>query len=702
MRNPRRSPREFAVICLAAALLVVALGSLPVGSALMRRLEGLAGDTLLQHSRLPPPGDAIVFLGIDEATLAGDLFDDQEAAANPVLAEMRRGFPWSRTVLAAAVRRLCEAGAALVIIDLLLPERAADPDGDADLAFALEDFAGRVVIGSGFARRDDGTATLMLPGASVLERTGPADPRVGFVNFWPDPDGVVRRADFRMTLSEYAGQAPRPGEPEEQSMVAAALRQLGRPDLVPAAPEGRRIAFRRPGADGTNPIPTRPFCEIFIPGLWEKNFAAGRALQGKIVCIGPAASALQDFHPTPLGQMMGPQLHLTTLDAALHGDFLRETGPLAQLAALAGAAALAWLAVTLAPGPASALGILLALAPAWLGGAGLALSGARLPVPVAAPLLTLLLGGLGSLGWDFARTLVQKNRLGRTLARYVSRNVAAAIVEHPDKYYATLGGTRQQVTILFSDLRGFTAMTEGRDAADVVAQLNRYLGRMVAAVFAHGGTLDKFMGDAVMAVWGNLDSRGAREDTLAAVAAALAMQESLAALNSEWAAENLPPLAMGVGLHHGPAIVGNIGSEERMEPTVIGDAVNLGSRLEGLSKVYGAAILASGEVAALAAHAFPARLLDRVKVKGRQAAVEVWEFFAGEHARAGCAAGAADYTAGLAACRAGDFAAAAAQFARCQEKSPADRAAAAMAARCRELAADPPADWDGAYPMTSK
>src|SRR5205814_5802403 len=165
------------------------------------------------------------------------------------------------------------------------------------------------------------------------------------------------------------------------------------------------------------------------------------------------------------------------------------------------------------------------------------------------------------------------------------------------------------------------------DPAALVKQLNRYLSSMVPMVFDNGGTLDKFIGDAIMAVWGNVTSHGVAEDSKAAVRAALGMRQEMKKLNVAWAAEGIIPLAFGVGINQGEAVVGNIGSyapHERLDPTVIGDAVNLASRLEALTRVYNVDILIGESAAELVRDEFHFRSVARAQVKGKTEPVEVF------------------------------------------------------------------------------
>ena len=174
------------------------------------------------------------------------------------------------------------------------------------------------------------------------------------------------------------------------------------------------------------------------------------------------------------------------------------------------------------------------------------------------------LSGLFSLGYDFTLERLEKLRTRRTLERYVSKNLVKEILDNPDSFYSSLRGVRIPATILFSDIVGFTTLTESADPEALVKQLNEYLSRMTAAVFESGGTLDKFIGDAVMAVWGNVRSPDVAEDAKAAARTALAMRSELQKLNETWQGEGIAPFKIGMGINQGEVLVGNIGSQEKM------------------------------------------------------------------------------------------------------------------------------------------
>lgn len=288
----------------------------------------------------------------------------------------------------------------------------------------------------------------------------------------------------------------------------------------------------------------------------------------------------------------------------------------------------------------------------------------------------------------------------RSFGRYVPKEVVRALVAQGDD--ARLGGEARLLTIHFSDIEGFTGLSEGRAATKVVEDLSHYLNAMCGVIADSAGTIDKFMGDGIMAFWGApaiLEDHAAR-----GCAAALSAQRRLAELRPLWKAEDRPPYRARIGLHSGEVLVGNIGTEDRFSYTVIGDAANLAARLEALNKAYGSYILVSEDTKALAGDRFEWRLLDRTAVYGRRAGVLVYELLA-EKGELGSERAALrdEYERCLALYFARSFAEAAAGFAALKEKDPQDRAAALMEERARSLdAAGVDEGWTGVFVQTSK
>jgi adenylate cyclase len=297
---------------------------------------------------------------------------------------------------------------------------------------------------------------------------------------------------------------------------------------------------------------------------------------------------------------------------------------------------------------------------------------------------------------------LEKARMRRTFERYVSRDVVKELLDNPEGWLNTLGGVRKKITVLFSDVRGFTTMTESADAAQLVAQLNEYFTDMVRIVFEHNGTLDKFIGDAVMAHWGSIVTEGEKTDAVRAVASALEMQRALVRLNQQWKPRGMLELHFGIGINHGEAIVGNLGSEEKREVSAIGDPVNLASRLEGVTKTYHIEICLGENVEPLVRDDFIIRSLDLIVVKGKTKPVEVFTVI-GERNGAAPPPWLARHEEAMRAYRKGAFADAANAWREVLAQAPNDGVAQLFLERCAELQVHPPeGEWRGVFEMTSK
>ena len=358
---------------------------------------------------------------------------------------------------------------------------------------------------------------------------------------------------------------------------------------------------------------------------------------------------------------------------------------------------MAWLLVAFVRKPLVCLGGLVAITFGYLGTARLLYDDTGLLLLTVPVLSALVLSGSFSLGFEYFLERLEKLRTRRTLERYVSKNLVAEILENPDSYYSSLRGMRVPVTILFSDLIGFTTLAEKADPEALVAQLNEYLSRMTSVIFSNGGTLDKFIGDAIMAVWGNVRSLGTAQDAKNCARAALGMRRELNQLNQTWREQGRMGLGMGIGVNHGEVIVGNIGSQERMDPTVIGDAVNLASRLEALTRTYGLDMLVGASVAELVRDEVYLRSVARVQVKGKTKPVDVFTLIAarGEETDPEFLKWLETYEEALEKFRARDFTDAKILFSRFLEFYPDDLLAKMYLQRALEYEQAPPDEaWD--------
>jgi adenylate cyclase len=237
------------------------------------------------------------------------------------------------------------------------------------------------------------------------------------------------------------------------------------------------------------------------------------------------------------------------------------------------------------------------------------------------PFLAIALASTGGLGWQYFVEGREKRQVKRLFSRYLSKDVYEQVLANPA--LAELGGARRTMTVLFSDVRGFTALSERGDPEALVLQLNEYFSRMVEIVFAHRGTLDKFVGDMVMALFGApLEDEGHADH---GVETAIAMVQGLDELNKKWAADGRPTLGIGIGVNTGEMIAGTIGAEAVRSYTVIGDAVNLGARLESLNKDYKSTIIISEFTVRSLKGRYNLRPLGQVVVKGKSVPVEIFE-----------------------------------------------------------------------------
>jgi class 3 adenylate cyclase len=445
---------------------------------------------------------------------------------------------------------------------------------------------------------------LLLPGG--LEDTA-------LVNLDSDGDGVTRR--FR---SSYGGEAP-------ALAFAVRLAMAVQPGPHGDATAMIPIAFAGPPGQ----VPRVSLATLLAPDALERPEV--RALAGRVVIVAPEATSLQDLQLTPYARalpgappllMSGGELHAQILESLLGGRTIAVAPPavlvpagtlLGLLLALA-VARLAPLRSTLLAG-----GLLFAL-----GGASFLVFLADLWLPPAPLLAGSGVAWAAALASRSGREAREKSRLRTLFARYVSDEVADLAVSGalPDT-----GGSEAELTILFLDIRNFTATSEKLASREVFEMLNAWLPRACAPILAHGGNVDKFIGDAVMAVFGAPVAQPdhARRAIVAAREIATAAEGFRTWLEARFPGRGLPPFAIGIGLHSGRAVVGNLGTERRVEFTAIGDAVNLASRLESATKDLGWRIVASRATLEAAGGDIATGASSAISVKGKSAPIEVVE-----------------------------------------------------------------------------
>ncbi len=569
----------------AICLLCGALAWLPAWQTLEKRGFDLL-TVLTAPGTTPLP---IILIAIDDAALA----------------EVPHPWPWPRSLHATLIDKLANAGAAVIAFDILF-STPAPPAEEKALAEAIAR-AGNVVLATGMVRQETPAGTLWArqePRPDLLA----AGAQPGVVNLAFDTDLVMRQlptdpeAFWRRILVRLRQAMP------EQEL----------PGVVPA--DGMIRYVGAPGA-----FPTLPY----HLALELEKHVDPQEFAGAVVIVGRATRsateigmAQADLFSTPYtflsGELTpGAEIHANVLDSVVRQQSLRPVPPAAQ------AALLALLAVS--------GGFVLARPRRWLALGGVALLLLALPLaawalfvhaalwlPVGAPMLMLLLLAAGRFVRSALAARRERDRVQKMFALYVPPDLVKTLMAHPEQ--AGLGGDTRRLTVLFCDLRGFTTLSAGLSPAEITAVLNRYFTRMTQAIFAHGGTVDKFIGDAVMAFWGAPLPDAEQERH--AVLAAQAMKAALAELNAELAEQGKPPLRLGIGIHSGEALVGNMGAESRLSYTAIGDTVNVASRLEGANKTLGSEILLSAETAS-GATGLALRPLGAIRVKGRPEPLDV-------------------------------------------------------------------------------
>lgn len=624
---------------------------------LLERLDFLAYD--LRYQLATPQVEAehpIVIVDIDESSLA----------------EQGR-WPWSRERISDLVASLKEAGVLVVGFDVIfsepernparvVAERLGDDDGklrnrlaaieksvDGDrlladrlaetetvLGFIMHREAGRQegVLPEPVLELDQGRSdALMVPvmggytgNLAALQSSALGG---GFMTTMPDHDGVIRRSPLVL----------RHGDSLYPSLALAMARVLFFAEGVEL--ETRQLGGKRSvdtlsmghleldtDAEGRALVPYQG-SRFSYPYLSATDILEGRLseeqrkqLQDALVFVGSSAQGLADLTTTPTGTSFpGVEVHASLLEGILaerlpHSPDWERGLQLVMLVVVGVGLAL----VLPFLGPLGLLVTALAVLCAVL--AGYITLWVQLQLNVAIALPVFLVAALMTVNLAFS--LLRENQTRRELksmfGQYVPAEHIDEMLRQPDAY--GFAGENREMTVLFSDIRGFTSISESLDAASLKALLNRFFTPVTRVIFEHGGTIDKYVGDMVMAFWGApLEDPRHREHALDA---ALAMLEEVERLKPDFRAQGLPEISIGIGLNTGSMNVGDMGSSYRRAYTVLGDAVNLGARLESITKYYGARLLV-GEETRDPVDGFVFRQVDRIQVKGKEEAIRVYE-----------------------------------------------------------------------------
>lgn len=677
------------------AVTITAAREWPWSRAALDRLQWQIEDFIHLSGRLAPEDPSVVVLGIDDASLNLESAFPEDIADSEALQLIENGWIWPRSVYSLLIERLLQAGARCVVLDLMFATPTPDhPEYDTALRATVEWNPEGVLLGADLVEEslDFETATIVMPTEAVLPDASVGHPQVGFLTYWPDSDAVLRNVRTHYQLTPESTE-------RIDALPLAALKLIGEEAPADDLPENLAIRFG-------HPLSYQPLSlhDVFVEPLWESNFGGGGFFNNKVVFMGPTARHFQDTLATPVGELNGVQVHAQVFAALRAKQFVQRLSENAILGGIFGAAILAFMLLLMLRRPLLTLVILALGTLAGLTIQRWAFNDIDLVVPMLCPLLSWNLTGIFALGFEFVVERRQKERLRSYITRYFSPDMAEEIIQKPESYLRSIGGAQKEVTVLFSDLRGFTSLSEKKAADELVAQLNQYLEKMVEQIFNCRGSIDKFIGDAIMSVWGRLRDVCTEDDLKVdarnAVQTALSMQTALKDLNEGWVASGEEALDIGVGIHQGSAVAGNIGSSSRMEFTVIGDAVNLTARLESATKQYGLQILVSDAVRERVEEEFLFRRVDLVNVKGKLVPVAV-------HTVLGPAdmtspGGLASYEKGIDLFRSGQFDGALAAFEEAAAARLNDKLTQVYVDRCQTLIAEPPEDWKGVWVLTQK
>ncbi len=629
-------------------------------------------------------------------------------------------WPWPRQVYAPVLDFCRRAGARAVAFDVIYSEPSVlGVEDDTMLGDAIS--ACRGFVGAVFVGRETGGATNwpaeVRPSGVTLTTPAPKRmylPRAAFpipevstnatllatVFGNPSRDGVYRKAQ---PFSVFDGQVvPSLGLAAYLANATnRALRLDGpwlrvgdRPVPVPLDKRGSAILHFRGRSQTHKTVNVAAIIESELRiKEGQPPLVDPASFSNTYVFLGFTAPGLFDLRTSPVDPVYpGVEIHATFLDNLLAGDFMRDaptpiTVALVFVLALAAAFGVRFSRGT--PQTLLAFIILLPL-PVVLGFWAYTLG---FWLPIVAPAVAAAPALIATLALNYATEGKQKRFIKGAFKQYLSPVVIEELVEHPERLQ--LGGETRELSILFSDVKGFTSISEHLSPEQLTSLLNDYLTAMTEIIYKHGGTVDKYEGDAIIAFWNAPLAQADHAER--AVRAALEYQSTLAALRPELKARYGHDLFARIGLNTGPVVVGNMGSRQRFNYTFLGDAGNLAARLEGINKQFGTPILISEMTRLKLPADIAVREISRVQVVGRREAVRVFEPLAPEAASRHDAL--ARFADALASYYAGRFENAAADFAALADSDP---ASAIYAARCRELAARPPADWTGVWVMTEK
>ncbi|MFC1656107.1 CHASE2 domain-containing protein [Patescibacteria group bacterium] len=641
--------------------------------------------------------------------------DDQSIESLPT--GLGRFYNWRRTYYADVINKLQNSGAKTIGIDLFFTEKSQnipqqiinsvfssidglselekanatyelfskyhnflDNPDDIKLAEALGSnivLAGKILT---FADNNSNFTHAETPIELFRE-----DTQIGFVTLYQDKDSIVRSMPLLFKDSD---------KNQYQSFPLNIAQKYKQIDTSKIPLENNRMFINFFG-------PVNAYNQISFVSIYNDEFNPSD-FKDKIVLIGVTSTkAAQDHFATPTvedNKMPGVEIHANAIQTILEGKFLTNQTLVSQMITIAGIAIVAAIAMAfLNIWFGIALALLLILG--YTGYAHIAYRNGTI-INMVYPYIAIILTYFGSIIYKYFTELKAKKYIQTAFSRYLSPNVLKEVLKDPHMLHRR--GMKREISVFFSDIAGFTTVSEKLDPEDLIELINDYLATMTDIVIKHEGTLDKYVGDAIVAYFGAPIDQPDHAKKVCRVA--LEMRDTLPKLHEKWKAEGKPLIDFRIGINTGEAIVGNVGSSKRFDYTIMGDEVNLGSRLEGANKKYNTHIMISESTYKQIEDDFVVRELDIIRVKGKNEPVRVYELLAhkGKLSEVGQSL-LAPYNHGMRLYLAKNFKEAYTEFKKALEIYPEDGPSKLYLQRCDILSNyPPPEDWDGVFTMHDK
>ena len=674
---------KFAGLGLAIALIMALIASRGMFLGLQRSIQNKFYD-------FASASPEIVIVAIDEKSLSEE--------------ELGAWQKWPRENYAKAIDILNEEGAAVIGIDVTFPNQSVYGLED-DEKFRDSIKKNENVVLAARYYFENGSRIPEFPNTTILD----AEPDIGWINVKLDGDGFIREVPIFAMAKD--------GSYEAFSLEAA--RKYLREEALELRIQGSSYKFSEsltiPTITQVDPVSHQQthfmyinyfaepgtYTQVSMSDLLKKKFVDKRGnkadFKDKIILIGPTAVDLQDYYLSPVSagvRMPGVEIHANNIQTIITGKFLRDQSRLSLWLTLFGLIAInlflfAKLRIRYAV-PILLLELFAIIV------AGIADYEQRVFLNVVYPMIAIVITFIGAFLLRLMLEQSERRFIEGAFGHYVNKTVVEQIIKNPKML--ELGGAKREVTAFFSDIQGFTSISEKMEPGQLVSFLNRYLDEMTNIILNYQGTLDKYEGDAIVAFWGAplpLSNHAKN-----ACMAALENQKKLTLYRAECEKQGFPQIHVRIGINSGEAIAGNIGSENRFDYTIMGDNVNLASRLESINKQYGTNIIVSEYTYEQVKDDFVCRELDQIRVKGKEKPVRIYELIsAKDEASTEKLNFVQGYSEALALYRQKNFLAAQEKFKALSDDAPSK----IFAERCAECIKNPPVgDWDGVYNFTVK